>query len=57
MLDALKAAHRHGKLDVRGDKEGTDPEAFTRTVSALYRKTWVVYAKPRHLSFARTPSV
>ncbi len=45
MLDALKAAHRHGKLDVGGDEEGADPEAFTRTVSALYRKKWVVYAK------------
>ncbi len=46
MLDALKAAHRRGKLDIVGDdKEGADPEAFTRIVSALYRKKWVVYAK------------
>ena len=45
MLDALKAAHRRGQLHVGDDEKGADPEAFTRTVSALYRKKWIVYAK------------
>lgn len=45
MLDALKTAHRSGKLDLRDGEDNADPEYFSRVVSALYRKKWVVYAK------------
>lgn len=51
MLAALKAAYRGGNLnmpDTKGDgnnDEPVDPECFNRMVSALYRKSWVVYAK------------
>lgn len=38
MLAALRDAHQRGRVDL-----GTDPDAFLRP---LYRKRWVVYAKP-----------
>ena len=51
MLAAPNAAHRSGKLsmpDTKGDgnnDEPVDPGCFKRMVSALYRKSWVIYAK------------
>jgi len=45
-LAKLKQAHRRGQLRlVQNDDEPTDPQAFDRLLSHLYRMPWVVYAK------------
>jgi hypothetical protein len=46
-LAALDRAYRNGELDLAGSTaELADPEAWRRFKDVLYKKDWVVYAKP-----------
>jgi hypothetical protein len=46
-LQGLEAAYRHGKIELHGQLEGLrDLTTWTRAISDLRRKEWVVYAKP-----------
>lgn len=46
-LAALEAAYRNGELDLAGSTEElSDPLVWARLRDRLYRKNWVVYAKP-----------
>ena len=46
-LAAVKEAYQAGQLKLGGSVAAlTEPEAFRRWLDALYRKDWVVYAKP-----------
>jgi predicted Zn-ribbon and HTH transcriptional regulator len=44
MIDELKHAYKNGQFARFGDFD--DPEAFSRLVSELWQRRWVVYAKP-----------
>lgn len=47
LLDALKQAHRHGKLRFDGPAAAlADPERFRRLIDKLHDLRWVVYCKP-----------
>lgn len=46
-LAALDQAYRDGELDLAGSTaERSDPEAWHRFKDSLYKKDWVVFAKP-----------
>ena len=46
-LAGLRALHQHGKLVLSGGAAGRiDLGAFRQLLRALYRRDWVVYAKP-----------
>ena len=46
-LDALHAAWKEGELDLAGSTaELSDPMRWADLKDRLYRKDWVVYAKP-----------
>jgi hypothetical protein len=46
-LDALHRAYKSGKLDLAGSTAGlADPMIWSTLKDQLYRKNWVVYAKP-----------
>ena len=46
-LDALNLAYKSGDLDIRGTSASLeDPMAWNAFKDRLYRKDWVVYAKP-----------
>jgi hypothetical protein len=47
LLAAIDQAYQDGKLDLAGSTaELADPEAWRRFKDGLYKKDWVVYAKP-----------
>jgi len=46
-LQGLEAAYRHGDVELHGQLEGLrDLTTWTRAISEVRRKEWVVYAKP-----------